>query len=181
MGQGGARHDYRFGSYGCHSCYTLNGAVSCCVWNDCRNGGIKCWNPDFREALRSVVVSFEWYKSRGCAPIIRLGRDIFSVPICSWCMWNWGEGWWVWLVTKLEQSREHVYWLKYQCRDIISWIGGGPRSTVGIAMEEEGVVVEVARCVCVCLSGLACSYVPTYISYRSYGITIYKHSGSMLS
>ena len=84
-------------------------------------------------------------------------------------------------VTMLGQSREHVYWLKYQCRDIISWIGGGPRSTVGIAMEEEGVVVEVARCVCVCLSGLACSYVPTYISYRSYGITIYKHSGSMLS
>ena len=76
------------------------------------------------------------------------------------------------LVTMLGQSREHVYWLKYQCRDIISWIGGGPRSTVGIAMEEEGVVVEVAHCVCVCLSGLACSYVSTYISYRSYGITI---------
>ena len=44
------------------------------------------------------------------------------------------------LVTMLGQSREHVYWLKYQCRDIISWIGGGPRSTVGVAMEEEGVV-----------------------------------------
>ena len=70
------------------------------------------------------------------------------------------EGWWVMLVTMLGQSREHVYWLKYQCRDIISWIGGGPRSTIGIAREEEGVVVEVARCVCVCLSVLACSIVP---------------------
>ena len=49
---------------------------------------------------------------------------------------------------------------QYQCRDIISWIGGGPRSTVGIAMEEEGVVVEVAHCFCVCLSVLACSIVP---------------------
>lgn len=27
----------------------------------------------------------------------------------------------------------------YQCSDIISWIGGGPRSAVDVAMEEEGV------------------------------------------
>ena len=26
MGQGGARHDYRFGSYGCRSCSKMNGA-----------------------------------------------------------------------------------------------------------------------------------------------------------
>ena len=52
-------------------------------------------------------------------------------------------------VTKLEQSRELEYWLKYQCKDITSWIGGGPMSAVGVAMEEEGVVVEVARWVCV--------------------------------
>ena len=64
------------------------------------------------------------------------------------------------LVTMLGQSREHVYWLKYQCRDIISWIGGGLRSAVGIAMEEEGVVVEVAHCVCVCLSVLRTLIVP---------------------
>ena len=29
------------------------------------------------------------------------------------------------------------------------WIGGGPRSTVGVTMEEEGVAAEVAHCVCV--------------------------------
>jgi hypothetical protein len=31
MGQGGARHDYRFGGYGYRGCSTLNDAVSCCV------------------------------------------------------------------------------------------------------------------------------------------------------
>ena len=93
------------------------------------------------------------------------------------------EGWWVMLVTMLGQSREHVYWLKYQCRDIISWIGGGPRSTVGIAMEEEGVVVRGGS-LCLCLSvGFGMFYVSTYISYMSYVIWYHniKHSGSMLS
>jgi hypothetical protein len=85
------------------------------------------------------------------------------------------EGWWVMLVTMLGQSREHEYWLKYQCRDIISWIGGGPRSAIGIAMEEEGVVVEVACCVYVCLSVSGVFIllylqvgISTYISNRSY-------------
>ena len=85
----------------------------------------------------------------------------FQVGACE----NRVEGWWVMLVTMLGQSREHVYWLKYQCRDIISWIGGGPRSTVGIAMEEEGVVVEVAIVfVSVCRVWHVHMYLHTYLT-----------------
>ena len=83
-------------------------------------------------------------------------RSNLQVGACE----NRVEGWWVMLVTMLGQSREHVYWLKYQCRDIISWIGGGPRSTVGIAMEEEGVVVEVAVVFVSCLSVLRVRILP---------------------
>ena len=36
--------------------------------------------------------------------------------------------------------------------------GGGPRSAVGVAMEEEGVVVEVARCVCLIFFGVFIFY-----------------------
>ena len=95
------------------------------------------------------------------------------------------EGWWVMLVTMLGQSREHVYWLKYQCRDIISWIGGGPRSTVGIAMEEEGVVVEVAIVfVSVCRVWHVHIYLRRYLYIHILQVIWYhniKHSGSMLS
>ena len=43
------------------------------------------------------------------------------------------------------------------------WIGGGPRSTVGVTMEEEGVAAEVAHCVCVIFFS-----VPTIDRYHTY-------------
>ena len=61
----------------------------------------------------------------------------------------------------------------------MSWIGGSPRSAVGVAMEEEGVVVEVA---CVFCHFFSVHTIDRYLCIHVlHTVKVNKHIGNMLS